>query len=135
MSDLFRSGAAIGEQLIHQLVPLLPGPVVSYGKGAIVGLKGELEHGGACIHPMLGKSVRSAVGGGKSLIPSNVKVASAGTTLDVPLGHKDNAWSFDHFDTVTVSISDAPRENEIVVVIAIADGGRPWPRCGVGPVT
>ena len=135
LSELFRTGAAIGEQLIDQLVPLLPGPVVSYGKGAIVGLKGELEHGGACIHPMLGKPIRAAVGGGKSLIPSNVKVASAGTALDVPLGHKDNAWSFDHFDTVTVSVADGPREDEIVVVVAIADGGRPWPRCGAGPVT
>jgi hypothetical protein len=71
---------------------------------------------GACVHPMLGKPMRSAIGGGKSVIGSNVKVAAAGASLDVPLGHKDDPWSFLHFDTITVSIADAPRPDEIVVV-------------------
>jgi Amino acid synthesis len=61
------------------------------------------EHGGACVHPMLGKPMRAAIGGGKAVISSNVKVAAAGTSLDVPLGHKDDSWSFPHFDTITVS--------------------------------
>ena len=135
LTELFKAGGALGEQLMDQLVRLLDGPAVSYGKGAIVGLKGEMEHGGACIHPMLGKPMRAALGGGKALIPSNVKVAAAGSTLDVPLGHKDNPWSFDHFDTLTISIADAPREDEIVVAMAIADGGRLWPRCGDAPIT
>jgi hypothetical protein len=76
---------------------------------AIVGVNGEFEHGGACIHPMLGKPMRAAVGGGKAVIPSNVKVAACGACLDVPLSHKDDSWSFDHFDTITVSMPDAPR--------------------------
>src|SRR5690606_24658778 len=100
----------------------------SYGKGALVGTAGEMEHGGACIHPMLGKPMRAALGGGQAIIPSNVKLAPPGASLDLPLGHKDNVWSFDHFDTVTVAIADAPRPDEIVVVMGIADGGRPWPR-------
>src|SRR5690242_8521670 len=65
---------------------------------------------------------------------SNVKVAAPGTLLDVPLGHKDEPWSFEHFDTVTVSVADAPRPDEIVVVMAIADGGRLHNRCGAAPI-
>ncbi len=98
-----------------------------------MGVNGEFEHGGACIHPMLGKPMRAAVGGGKAVIPSNVKVAACGASLDVPLSHKDDPWSFDHFDTVTVSMPDAPRPDEIVVVLAVADGGRLHARCGTGP--
>ena len=70
---------------------------------------------------MLGKPMRAAIGSGKAVIPSNVKVAAVGASLDVPLGHKDDSWSFAHFDTITVSVADAPRPNEILVVMAIAD--------------
>ena len=82
---------------------------------------------------MLGKPMRAAIGGGKAVIPSNVKVGSVGATLDVPLGHKDEPWSFDHFDTMTVMLADAPRPDEILVVVALADGGRALPRCGQAP--
>ena len=116
-----------------ELVRLLDGPPVSYGKGAVVGVAGEVEHGGACVHPRLGRPVRAAVGGGRAVIPSNVKVAAAGAPLDVPLGHKDDPWSFAHFDTVTVSVADAPRPEEILVALAVADGGRLRNRCGAGP--
>ncbi|MSP95812.1 MAG: amino acid synthesis family protein [Betaproteobacteria bacterium] len=134
LSPLFRTGAALGERLMAELAQLLGAPAVSYGKGAIVGVDGEMEHGAACIHPMLGKPMRAAIGGGKAVIPSNVKVAAAGAQLDVPLGHKDDVWSFDHFDTLTVFVADAPRPDEILVAMAIADGGRIHPRCGQGPV-
>ena len=134
LSALFRTGGELGDRLMAELATLLGAPAVSYGKGAIVGVNGEMEHGGACIHPMLGKPMRAAIGGGKAVIPSNVKVGAAGTLLDVPLGHKDDAWSFDHFDTLTVFLADAPRPDEILVVMAIADGGRVRPRCGQGPV-
>jgi len=67
------------------------------------------------------------------VISSNVKVAAAGASLDVPLGHKDDSWSFPHFDTITVSVADAPRPKEIVVM-AIADGGRLRNRCGTDPI-
>jgi hypothetical protein len=133
LTELFEAGRTVGEQLMPDLVRLLSQSPVSYGKGAIVGVDGEFEHGGACIHPMLGKPMRAAVGGGKAVIPSNVKVAACGASLDVPLSHKDDSWSFDHFDTVTVSMSDAPNPDEIVVVLAVADGGRLHPRCGKSP--
>jgi hypothetical protein len=134
LRQLFEAGATLGERLMPDLVRLLDGPAVSYGKGALVGVDGEMEHGGACVHPMLGKPMRTAIGGGKAVISSNVKVAAAGSTLDVPLGHKDDSWSFPHFDTITVSVADAPRPNEILVVIAIADGGRLRNRCGTEPI-
>mgnify|MGYP000335851828 FL=1 len=105
------------------------------GEAAIVGVDGELEHVGAMIHPKLGKPMRAAVGGGQALIPSNAKVAGVGVPIDIPLGHKDEAWSFDHFDTMTVMVADAPRPGEIVMCVAISDGARPHPRVGSGPVT
>jgi len=134
LRELYEAGAALGEQLMPELVALLDGPAVSYGKGAIVGVQGEMEHGGACVHPMLGKPMRAAIGGGKAVISSNVKVAAPGAILDVPLGHKDEPWSFAHFDTITVSIADAPRPQEILVAMAIADGGRLNNRCGSEPI-
>ena len=133
LTPLFDAGAQLGERMMADLVRLLDGPPVSYGKGALVGVAGEMEHGGACVHPRLGKPMRAAIGGGQAVIPSNVKVGAAGAALDVPLGHKDDPWSFAHFDTITVSIADAPRPDEIVVVMAIADGGRLRNRCGAAP--
>lgn len=133
LRSLFPVGREIGERLSAELRGLLGGPAIAYGKAALVGVGGEKEHGGACIHPMLGRPMREAIGGGKALIPSNVKVASVGASIDIPIGHKDDIWSFDHFDTITVAVDDAPRANEIVVAIVLADGGRPLPRCGSGP--
>jgi Amino acid synthesis len=134
LRPLFEAGAGLGERLMPELVKLLDGPAVSYGKGALVGVAGEMEHGGACVHPMLGRPMRAAIGGGQAVIGSNVKVAAPGAPLDVPLGHKGDSWSFEHFDTVTVSVADAPRPDEIVVVMAIADGGRLANRCGTAPI-
>lgn len=134
LSAMFPIGRAAGERLMPELTALLGAPAITYGKAALVGVAGEMEHGGACVHPMLGKPMRAAIGGGKAVIPSNVKVGAAGAVLDVPLGHKDEPWSFDHFDTITVMLADAPRPDEIMVAIALADGGRPLPRCGQTPV-
>lgn len=130
LSALFDVGLEIGALFGKRLVDLLGGPPVSYGKAAIVGTSGEMEHGAAILHPKLGKTMREAVGGGEAIIPSNCKVGPAGASIDVPLGHKDNVWSMDHFDTMTVTVPDAPRADEILVVVAVADGGRPRPRIG-----
>ena len=118
--------------LMKRLADLLGGPGVSYGKGAVVGLAGEMEHGAACVHPKLGKPMRAALGGGEAIIPSVTKVAAAGAAIDVPLANKDNSWSFDELDSMTVSLADAPRPNEILVVMAIGAAGRPNPRVGKG---
>lgn len=135
LSSLFDLGRNIGELLMPQVIAQLPTPAVSYGKAAIVGIDGSLEQGGAMIHPKLGKPMRDAVGGGKALIPSNAKVAAAGAPIDLPLGHKDEAWSFPHFDTMTLVVADAPRPMEIVLCMALSNGTRPNPRVGEGPIT
>lgn len=134
MERLFELGRALGERLTEAALARLPGPAVAYGKAALVGLDGEMEHGAAMIHPRLGAPMRAAIGGGAALIPSNCKAAVMGAAMDVPLGHKDDAWSRDHFDTMTVALADAPLPHEIVLIVAFADGGRPLPRAGTGPV-
>ena len=135
LSSLFDIGGVVGDLLMEKIVSQLGGDSVSYGKAAIVGSNGDMEHGGAVIHPKLGKPMRAAVGGGASVIPSNCKVGAVGTPIDIPLGHKDEAWSFDHFDTMTVMVADAPRADEVVLCMAVADGGRTHPRVGKGPIT
>lgn len=78
--------------------------------------------------------MRAAVNDGEAVIPSNVKIGAVGASIDLPLGHKDKPWSFDHFDTMTQCVPDGPTPNEIVMFLAYSDGGRPIPRCGSGPV-
>ncbi|SHL90417.1 Amino acid synthesis [Roseovarius litoreus] len=135
LSPLFEIGAELGQRLAKQAVALLGNVPVSYGKAAIVGTSGDMEHGGAVIHPRLGAPMRAASGGGEAVIPSNVKVGAAGASIDLPLGHKDNPWSFDHFDTMTLCIPDGPAPHEIVMFLAYSDRGRPLPRCGKGPMS
>jgi hypothetical protein len=135
LSPLFNIGGQLGDQLMDEAVAMLGGPPISYGKAAIVGVSGDMEHGAAMLHPKLGKPMRAAVGGGKSLIPANAKVASVGVPIDLPLGHKDEAWSFDYIDTITVMVADAPRADEIVLCMAVSDGPRPHSRVGSGPIT
>jgi hypothetical protein len=132
LSPLFDLGMKLGEELVPQAVALLARPAMAYGKAAVVGVDGDLEHAAAVLHPKLGKPMRAAVGGGEAIIPSTTKVAAAGTLIDVPLGNKDNVWSFDELDTMTVSVADAPRSREVMVVMAVSDGGRPNPRVGKG---
>jgi Amino acid synthesis len=133
LSPLYAQGAELGRLVMRDLVALLPGAPTSYGKGAIVGVNGEIEHGAAILHPQLGKPMREGVGGGEAIISSNVKIGVPGTSIDVPLAHKDNIWSFDHLDTLTVFSPDAPRPDEIVVIVAIAGGGRPQARVAKAP--
>lgn len=125
---LAETAAQIGGVVMPRLASMLETPAVSYGKGAIVGADGQLEHGAALLHPTLGAPMRAAIGGGAALIPSNVKMGAAGTQIDVPLGHRNDPWSFDEIDTFTVGSSDAPRASEIVLVMALASAGRPRAR-------
>lgn len=132
LSALIDLGPLLAERWLPQAVAQLDGPVVAYGKAAIVGVQGDIEHAAAVLHPKLGKAMRLAVGGGEAIIPSTAKVASAGARIDVPLGHKDNVWSFNELDTMTLGVEDAPRPDEILVILAVSDGGRPDPRVGAG---
>ena len=131
LSELSEYGEYLGEYLTKIAVKELCGaPVHSYGKGAIIGLNGEIEHGGAILHPLLGKPMRAVIGGGKAIIPSAKKVAGAGSSLDVPLHYKDAAFVRTHYDAMEVRIPDAPKCDEIVVTVVFTDGGRPHPRIG-----
>ena len=128
---------AIGEELggllgarCVQALGIAPGNAHSYGKAAIVGEAGELEHAAAILHPKLGAPLRVAVEKGAALVPSSKKMGGLGTAIDVPLGHKDAAYVRSHFDAMEARVADAPRANEIVVAVVVTDSGRPLPRVG-----
>ena len=122
-------GGLLGEKCV-QALGITPSQAESYGKAAIVGEAGELEHAAAILHPKLGAPLRKAVEKGAALVPSSKKMGTVGTAIDVPLGHKDAAYVRTHFDAVEARVSDAPRANEIVVAVAVTDSGRPLPRVG-----
>lgn len=122
-------GALLGQKAVKAL-GIAPGAAESYGKAAIVGERGELEHAAAILHPKLGAPLRQAVEKGAALVPSAKKRGTLGTAIDVPLGHKDAAYVRSHFDAVEARVSDAPRADEIVVAVAVTDSGRPLPRIG-----
>ncbi|MGN8109754.1 amino acid synthesis family protein [Paraburkholderia sp. 22098] len=122
-------GALLGKRCVEAL-GIEPGDAQSYGKAAIVGEAGELEHAAAILHPKLGAPLRAAVEKGAALVPSAKKMGTLGTAIDVPLGHKDAAFVRSHFDAIEARVSDAPRANEIVVAVAVTASGRPLPRVG-----
>jgi len=122
-------GGLLGERCV-QALGITPSQAQSYGKAAIVGEAGELEHAAAILHPKLGAPLRKAVEKGAALVPSAKKQGGVGSAVDVPLGHKDAAFVRSHFDAIEARISDAPRANEIVVAVAVTDSGRPLPRIG-----
>ncbi|MFT7495062.1 MAG: hypothetical protein ACI9RO_002522, partial [Alteromonas macleodii] len=122
-------GALLGEKCV-QALGITPDQAESYGKSAMVGENGELEHAAAILHPKLGAPLRIAVGQGAALVASSKKMGSLGQVLDVPLGHKDAAYVRSHFDGIEVRLNDAPRANEIMVAVAVTDSGRPLPRIG-----
>ena len=133
LSVLIDIGAELGGLLGEKAVAALgiaPHEVQSYGKAAMVGENGELEHAAALLHPKMGAPLRLAVDKGAALVPSSKKRGGMGQDLDIPLGHKDAAYVRSHFDGIEVRFNDAPRANEILVAIAVTDSGRPLARVG-----
>jgi hypothetical protein len=130
LSELEALGAEISALLAGRAVEALGPdmPVSAYGKGAIVGLDGELEHAAAILHPRFGAPIRAAIGGGAAIIPSTKKVAGAGSAITMPLTNRDDIWSFDEMDAAEISIPDAPRPDEVVVCVVLGSGGRPHAR-------
>jgi len=122
-------GGLLGERCV-QALGITPARAESYGKAAIVGERGEIEHAAAILHPKLGAPLRRAVEKGAALVPSAKKLGTLGTVIDVPLGHKDAAYVRSHFDAIEARVSDAPRANEIVVAVAVTASGRPLARVG-----
>ena len=133
LEELQQAGAELGGLLVQRAMDALGidgASVNSYGKAAIVGERGEREHAAAVMHPRMGRPVREIVGPARSIMPSTKKIGGPGTVIDCPLHHKDEIWTFSHFDAMEVSVADAPRADEIVVVVAVSDSGRPFHRVG-----
>jgi len=131
LSELMDIGESLGQILGERAVASLGGDAPeSYGKGAIVGMNGEREHAAALLHPKLGAPLRKAVHGGKAIIPSAKKMGGPGTSIDIPLHYKDAMKVRSHFDAMELRIPDAPAPDEIVVVVAVTNAGRPHPRVG-----
>ncbi len=117
--------------LTDRLVTALGGRdgIDAYGKGAIVGESGESEHG-ALWHVAGGYGMRDRLGECRAIVPSAMKVGGIGSTLDVPLGHLNAAYVRSRFDVITVRVEDAPKANEMALVLAMARGGRVHSRMG-----
>jgi hypothetical protein len=131
LAELETMGAEISAQLAERALVALgvaAGDVTAYGKGAIVGTDGEIEHAAALIHPRFGAPVRKVVVKGDDIIPSTKKIGGPGAHITLPITNKDDIWSFDEMDAIDVWIPDAPQAGEIVVSVALAVGGRPFAR-------
>lgn len=115
-------GTLLTERALRALDGLKPR---GYGKAALVGTAGDLEHGAAMIHVRIGLVMRKGIGGGPALIPGNAKVGAPGSLIDVIFGGIEDAWDYDAMDTMQVTIPDAPKPDEILLVVAFLAGGRP----------
>lgn len=121
----------LGLSLAAELAQALGGPseITGYGKGAIVGEAGELEHG-ALWHAAGGHAMRESLASALAIVPSTKKVAAPGATLDIPLTHKDASYVRSHFDAIEVRVPGAPESDEIVFVLAMSTGPRVHARLG-----
>lgn len=131
LTYLIDESKEIGRRISNMAVEAMGSySVESYGKGALVGLAGEQEHGVAMLTNIFGEELRAAVGGGVAWIPSMKKRGAAGAMIDVPLAHKDALYVRSHLDGMTLTLSDAPLDDEIALISVIANTGRPNSRLG-----
>jgi hypothetical protein len=124
-------GEAIGALIGPRCVELLGGEVEAFGKAALVGIDGEVEHGSALIHNLRFGNVFRTAAGGTELLPAAEKVGLPGAPIDIPLKHKLDSKTRSHHQTVTFQVADAPRPREILVICAAANAGRPLARLAV----
>src|ERR671932_2611680 len=131
LAPLIEASAGIGREIADLALRLLaPYAAESYGKAAVVGTAGEQEHGVAMLTTVFGNFMREAAGGGKAWISSITKRAAPGATVDVPLAHKDALYVRSHYDGITRTLPDAPLPNELAIICAYANRGRPNHRVG-----
>jgi hypothetical protein len=129
LDELIDFGEVLGEELTRRCKEALGTTVEAYGKGGIVGEAGELEHIAACLHPKFGQPTRAGVGG-VSILPSVKKRAAMGATLDIPVHHIKAMLVRSHFDAMEIRVPDAPLADELLLALAVTDGGRPHARVG-----
>ncbi|WPB54978.1 amino acid synthesis family protein [Xylophilus sp. GOD-11R] len=121
----------LGEAIGQRLVAAMGGePVQSYGKAGLVGVDGEQEHANALLTTRFANPVRELIGGAKAWIPSVTKIGGPGSAIDIPLAHKDALYVRSHYDTLTVTLPDSPRPDEIVLIFAAGNRGRLNARVG-----
>lgn len=130
LSAIVDASGEIGTLLGTEALRLLGEAPESYGKAGVVGTAGEQEHINAAVTSIFGNAFREAIGGGEAWITSTTKQGGIGTTIDVPLAFKDEIWVRSHYDTITVHLPDGPREDELVVIVAVANRGRINARVG-----
>ncbi|MBF8191951.1 amino acid synthesis family protein [Nonomuraea sp. K274] len=129
LADLVDPSGDLAAELVARCREAIGAEVESCGKGAIVGVAGEQEHGVACLTTPFGDALRDGIGG-TTWVTSNTKVAAAGTAIDIPLAYKQALFVREFYDTVTVSVPDGPRPDEIAVIVAMAGRGRVHNRLG-----
>ena len=123
LSDLsLEIGGMLTARALAALGPLKPR---GFGKAALIGTDGDLEHGPTVIHVRLGLAMRRGISGGPALIPGNAKVGAPGTLIDVIFGGLNDEWDLDAMDTMPISIPDAPQRDEVLLIVAFLAGGRP----------
>ena len=127
MQELRALGAELSEQLIHTLGGAKH--VQAYGKGAIVGEDGELEHG-AVWHEAGGWAMREALGNPKAIVPAAKTIGGPGCRVMIPLGHIQAAYVRSHFGVAEMTVWDGPRRGEVAFGLAMATGGRIHARLG-----
>ena len=121
----------LGREMAARLIAALGGPerIEAYGKGALVGSAGELEHG-ALWHLPGGYGMRELLEGSHAIVPSTTKLGGVGAAIDIPLHHRVAAYVRSHFDSLEVRVADSPRAHEIMFVLAMSTGPRPHARVG-----
>jgi Amino acid synthesis len=130
LDELIAPSGPLASEIVERANRLANGqPFHACGKAAIVGVGGEQEHGVACLTSPVGDAIRDGIGG-STWVSSTTKVAAAGTTIDVPLAHKNALFIRDFYDAITVLIPGGPRPNEISMILAFATAGRPHARVG-----
>jgi len=127
---------AVGEILTARVLTALGDrKPMGYGKAALVGTAGDLEHGAAMIHVRIGLAMRKGAGGGPALIPGNAKTGPAGMSIDIIFGGMEDGWDYDAMDSMTIAVPDAPRPDEILLAVAFLAGGRPNARIKGAPAS
>ncbi|WP_339469907.1 MULTISPECIES: amino acid synthesis family protein [unclassified Pseudomonas] len=131
LSQLIEPSPLLGEEFGRRIQALAGSrQIESYGKAILVGSAGEYEHGNAFLTNPAADPIRVALGGGQSWVPSTGKRGGPGSTIDVPLAHKDALYVRSHYDSFSVTFGDGPSPDEIVVIWAFATRGRLHARLG-----
>lgn len=124
LDSIVEASAALGAELGALCQEAVTDGIESYGKAGIVGYAGDKEHAHAALTSVFGNEFRQAIGGAEAWIASTKKMGGPGTSIDVPLAYKDEVWVRSHYDTITVTLADAPLPDEMVIIAAVANRGR-----------